>query len=213
MEEKETALEPIAKAVRDGLEDEVLSRCEEALAAGFPAREIIQGGLCRGMHEAGDLYDRHEYFLPELLMASEAMHAGMRVVLPSLRDGGVAEREETVVLGVVEGDVHEIGKNLVAAMLEADGYRVIDLGYDVPPQRFLDEVKASGARVLALSTMMTTTLPNMRRTIEMARDLEPRPLIVVGGAPLSAAVAEDMGADGYGENAARSPSLIRYLLG
>ncbi len=213
MRERDDLLEAIAEAVREGLEGEAAARCEDALAAGLTAKEIIHAGLCRGMQEAGDLYDRHEYFLPELLVASEAMHAGMRVVLPSLREPGAPEKDDTVVLGVVEGDVHEIGKNLVAAMLEAEGYRVIDLGYDVPPHRFLDEVKASGARVLALSTMMTTTLPNMRRTVELARALEPRPVIVVGGAPLSAAVAEDMGADGYGENAARAPSLIRSMLG
>lgn len=213
MGEKDLVLSSIAAAVRDGAEEVAASRCEEALAAGVAAREIIQNGLCRGMREAGDLYDRHEYFLPELLMASEAMHAGMRAVLPSLRESGALDAGETVVLGVVEGDVHEIGKNLVAAMLEAEGYRVIDLGYDVPPQRFLDETRASGAGVLALSTMMTTTLPNMRRTVELARSLEPRPVIVVGGAPLSSDVAADMGADGYGESAAGAPSLIGSLIG
>lgn len=206
-------LEVVAAAVRDGLEEEVLSRCEEALAAGIPAREIIQEGLCPGMKEAGELYERHEYFLPELLVAAEAMHAGIRMALPHLGESGALGSSETVVLGVVEGDVHEIGKNLVAAMLEADGHRVIDLGYDVPPRRFLEEVREKGARVLALSTMMTTTLPNMRRTVELARAMADPPLIVVGGAPLSQAVAADMGADGYGENAAGASALLRSLLG
>lgn len=213
MTERNDLLELIAAAVRDGSDEEVVARCSEALAAGLPAREVIQEGLCLGMREAGELYERHEYFLPELLIASEAMHAGLRAVLPSLGESGTPDTGDTVVLGVVEGDVHEIGKNLVAAMLEAEGYRVVDLGYDVAPQRFLDEVRANGARVLALSTMMTTTLPNMRRTVELARSLADPPLIIVGGAPLSRAVAADMGADGYGENAARAAALLRSLLG
>jgi methanogenic corrinoid protein MtbC1 len=117
-----------------------------------------------------------------------------------------------VVLGVVEGDVHEIGKNLVGVMLEAEGYKVIDLGFDVPPHRFIEEVKTKGAKVLALSTMMTTTLPAMRATVRLAQGLDPRPLTVVGGAPLSAAVAADIGADGYEDNATKAPTLIRRLL-
>jgi methanogenic corrinoid protein MtbC1 len=205
-------LDAIASAVKMGVDDDAVYRCEAALSEGISAREIVNNGLSRGMHRAGELYENNEYFLPELLLASEAMHAGIQVVAPSLRrEVGDAERE-TVVLGVVEGDVHEIGKNLVAVMLEAEGYQVIDLGFDVPPQRFLDEVKESGAEVLALSTMMTTTLPNMRTTVELARQLNSRPHIIVGGAPLSSAVAEEMGADGYEDSAARVPGLIMSLL-
>jgi len=212
MNAENQALDAVAAAVKNGLEEDTVSLCKKALEDGMEAREIIREGLCRGMHEAGELYERNEYFLPELLIASEAMHAGIEVLVPSLKSGDDAAEHETVVLGVVEGDVHEIGKNLVGVMLEAEGYRVIDLGYDVAPQRFLEEVRASGARVLALSTMMTTTLPNMRRTVELARSLTPPPLIIVGGAPLSAVVATDMSADGYEDNAAKVPGLIRTLL-
>ncbi|RJP26842.1 MAG: cobalamin-binding protein [Actinobacteria bacterium] len=206
-------MDDIAAAVTRGMDEEAVSLCAKAIGEGTGAREIIREGLSRGMHEAGELYERHEYFLPELLLASEAMHAGIEAVVPSLQPAQDTGGGETVVLGVVEGDVHEIGKNLVAVMLEAEGYRIVDLGYDVAPERFIDGLRANGARVLALSTMMTTTIPNMRRTVELARELEPRPLIVVGGAPLSGSVATDMGADGYGENSARAPGLIRSLLG
>ncbi len=212
MKHDEGTLEAIAAAVRTGREADIVSLCEKALGEGTPAREIITGGLCRGMHEAGELYDRNEYFLPELLIASEAMHTGIEVIAPSLQAAGAESFRDKVVLGVVEGDVHEIGKNLVAVMLEAEGYQVIDLGYDVPPERFIEELKSSGARILALSTMMTTTLPNMRTTVGLARDMEPQASIIVGGAPLSAAVAADMGADGYSENAIGAPGLIRSLL-
>ena len=205
-------LDAIAAAVKTGSEQDTISRCEAALNQGMAAREIIKDGLCRGMHEVGELYERNEYFLPELLLSSEVMHAGIQVLVPSLRREDADGEKGTVVLGVVEGDVHEIGKNLVAVMLEADGYRVIDLGFDVPPRKFLDEVEAQGADVLALSTMMTTTLPNMRATVELARSLDSRLPVVVGGAPLTGAVAEDMGADGFEDNAARVPSLIASLL-
>lgn len=213
MSNKQEILDDIAAAVRVGSEDDALSLCHKALEDGIEAREIVTAGLCRGMHEAGELYERNEYFLPELLIASEALHAGIQALVPSLQSEEDTGGKDTVVLGVVAGDVHEIGKNLVAVMLEAEGYRVIDLGYDVAPESFLAELKNNGARVLALSTMMTTTLPNMRRTVELAGGLDPKPIIIVGGAPLTTAVAEDMGADGYEDNAAKVAGLIRSLLG
>jgi methanogenic corrinoid protein MtbC1 len=208
----DTTMDSIAAAVVKGLDEEVVSLCEQAQGSGLSARDIIRGGLSRGMLEVGELYERKEYFLPELLLASEAMHAGIDALSRSLKPEDDAPSKETVVLGVVEGDVHEIGKNLVGVMLEAEGYRVVDMGFDVPAQRFVDEVLDKSARVLALSTMMTTTLSSMRATVELARELDRRPLIIVGGAPLSGALAADMGADGYETNAARVPDLVRSKL-
>ncbi len=205
-------MDSIAAAVVKGLDEEAASLCEQAFSSGLSSRDIIRDGLSRGMHEVGELYERKEYFLPELLLASEAMHAGIAVLTHSLKPEDDTGKREVVVLGVVEGDVHEIGKNLVGVMLEAEGYRVVDLGFDVPPQRFAEEVLGKGARVLAVSTMMTTTLSSMRATVELALELDPRPLIIVGGAPLSSALAADMGADGYETNAARVPDLVRDKL-
>ena len=202
----------IAAAVREGSEDRSASLCEQALEKGFSPQEILREGLSKGMHEVGELYERHEIFLPELLLAADAMHSGIAALAPSLKSEGNPPERETVVIGVVEGDVHEIGKNMVGVMLEAEGYEVVDLGYDVAAQDFLDELTTKGAKVLALSTMMTTTLPNMRRTVELANALDPKPLVIVGGAPLSEAVAADMGATGYEDNAAKVHALLRRLL-
>ena len=203
----------IAGAVREGRAEEAVALCRQALSEEIPPRQVIDEGLAAGMHVVGELYESHVFFLPELLMAAEAMHAGIDALIPSLKSANDVAQKETVVLGVVEGDVHEIGKNLVGVLLEAAGYRVVDLGYDVSPQRFTGEVKERGAEVLALSTMMTTTLPNMRKTVEMALSLDPLPLVIVGGAPLSPALAEDMGAHGYEENAAKTPGMVQRLLG
>ena len=205
-------LAEIAAAVRGGSEDRSASLCEQALEEGISPQEIMREGLSKGMHEVGRQYERHELFLPELLLAAEAMHAGITACKPSLKPEEDLPERETVVIGVVEGDVHEIGKNMVGVMLEAEGYGVIDLGYDVAAHEFLDELKKRGAEILALSTMMTTTLPNMRRTVELANALDPKPLVIVGGAPLSVVVAEDMGAAGYEDNAAKVHALIRKLL-
>lgn len=173
----------------------------------MPPRQVIKDCLSAGMHEAGELFDRHEFFLLELLLAAEVMHAGIEILVPSLEPVENRAGCETVMLGVVEGDAHEIGKNPVGVMLEAEGYEVIDLGYDVPPYRFIDEIEKNGTGVLALFTMMAT-LPNMRRTVEMASLLRSQPLVIVGSAPLSPALAEAMGADGYEDNAARAPFLL-----
>ena len=205
-------LADIAEAVKEGSEDKSASLCEQALEEGLSPQMILGEGLSKGMHEVGELYKRHEIFLPEMLLAAEAMHSGVAALAPSLKSEGDPPERETVVIGVVEGDVHEIGKNLVGVMLEAEGYEVVDLGYDVAAQEFLDELTTKGAEVLALSTMMTTTLSNMRRTVELANALDPKPLVIVGGAPLSEAVADDMGAAGYEDNAAKVHSLIRRLL-
>jgi methanogenic corrinoid protein MtbC1 len=206
-------LDAIAAAVKGGSEDDSASLCRRALEGGVEPGEIIREGLSRGMHEVGRLFESGDFFLPELLIAAAAMEAGISVLVPSMTPAGDTGEKVIVVIGVVEGDVHEIGKNLVKVMLEADGYRVIDLGYDVAAHTFLEQVRSSNAHVLALSTMMTTTLPNMRRTVEFALDMEPRPIVILGGAPMSAELASDMGADGFGLNAARAPELLRSILG
>jgi methanogenic corrinoid protein MtbC1 len=209
--DRNSQLEPIAAAVKDGDDEKARSLCESALQAGVDPREIIQKGLSRGMHEVGELFGSGEMFVPELLVAAEAMNAGISVLLPSLK-GADDRKKEKVVIGVVEGDVHGIGKNLVKVMLEADGFEVLDLGFDVPAEKFLEEVSGSGARVLALSTMMTTTLPNMRKTVELAGNLQPKPVTIVGGAPLSEDLVFEMNADGFARDAAQAPGMLRSVL-
>ncbi len=205
-------LDAIAEAVKEGSE-EAASLCLKALDAGIAPGIIVQDGLSRGINEVGRLFESGDCYVPELLVAASAMEAGISALAPSITGGGEASEKDTVVIGVVEGDVHEIGKNLVKVMLEADGYRVVDLGFNVAPAAFLDRVRDTSARVLALSTMMTTTLPNMHRTVELALDMEPRPVVLVGGAPVSAELASELGADGFASNAAQAPSLLSALLG
>jgi methanogenic corrinoid protein MtbC1 len=205
-------LDALTAAVMEGSEDDAADLCRKALESGVEPGVIVQEGLSRGMQEVGTLFESGELFVPELLIAAAAMEAGISVLFPSTARGADAGGKETVVIGVVEGDVHEIGKNLVKVMLEADGYRLIDLGHNVEPHVFLENLKDSSARVLALSTMMTTTLPNMRRTVELALEMEPRPVIVLGGAPMSAELAVDMGADGFAPDAAKAPGLLRSIL-
>ena len=206
-------LDAIVAAVKEGSEEDSTTLCQRALEVGVEPGEILHEGLARGMHEVGVLFESGDLFLPELLVAAAAMEAGISVLVPSITRAGDTSEKDTVVIGVVEGDVHEIGKNLVKVMLEADGYRVIDLGCNVAPHTFLEQVRNSKARILALSTMMTTTLPNMRRTVELALEMEPRPILILGGAPMSAELASDMGADGFGPNAAKAPDLLRSILG
>ncbi len=206
-------VEEIASKVVEGDEESIVTLCKKALEEGWTTQRIIREGLNQGMREAGVLFDRHELFLPELLLAVEAVKAGIATLLPASSLDREAHKKANVVLGVVEGDVHEIGKNLVKAMLEAEGYRVIDLGFDVARGSFLEAVESHQAEVLGLSTMMTTTLESMRRTVEMAKSLDRAPLIIVGGAPLSNDLARDLGADGFGENAARAPEVLRRLIG
>ncbi len=205
-------LKELAGKVVEGDEEGTVTLCKKALESGWSPQRVIREGLNQGMREAGALFDRSEIFLPELLLAVESVKAGIAALFPTSSSDMETSEKTKVVLGVVEGDVHEIGKNLVKAMLEAEGYQVIDLGFDVPPRNFLEAVSSNHAEVLALSTMMTTTLDSMRRTVEMARSLDTVPLIVVGGAPLNQDIAKDLGADGYGENAARAPEVLRRLM-
>lgn len=205
-------LERIAKAVLEGDASLAVSFCEEAAREGIAPQAIVAEGLTPGARKAGELFDICQYFLPELLLSADAMGRGIEALLPSLKDAPGFGDRGTVVLGVVEGDVHEIGKDLVGAMLTAAGFRVVDLGCNVPAAGFLRAVEKESASVLALSTMMTTTLPAMRDTIEAARSLELPPeadlRIIVGGAPLSLRLAVDLGADAYAPSAAAAPSLL-----
>lgn len=204
----EDLLNLIAVKVLEGMSGEVKALCETAVRDGLDPQTIISQGLAPGVRKAGELYDRCEYFLPELLLSADALHTGIGFLLPSLKSSPGFGDKGTVVLGVVEGDVHEIGKNLVGVMLTASGFRVVDLGCNVPAVEFLAAVQAEGAAVLALSTMMTTTLPAMRSTVQQALALEPQPRIIVGGAPLSERLAHDMGAAGYALNASLAPTLL-----
>jgi dimethylamine corrinoid protein len=192
----------LARAVDDMDEKASVRLAREALQAGLDPYEAITEGLSKGMAVVSEKYDKGVYFVPEILLCADAMYAAIDVLRPHLKTGSGSGRP-TVIIGVIEGDVHDIGKNIVRLMLEAAGFTIRDLGNDVPVARFVEEARAAGQGIIAASTLMSTTMWNMERLVEelKAAGLRDRFRIMVGGGPVSAAFAEKIGADAYGANA------------
>jgi len=190
------------------------SLSEEVVANGFDAYEAIDKGLAKGMERAGVLFEEEEYFIPELLMCSDAMYAGLDVLKPHIKTDEQAQKHK-VVLGVIEGDTHDIGKNLVKIMLESSGFEVVDLGRDIPPAQFVEKAVETSADIIGLSTLMTTTMDGMREVVDILKEknLKERFKVIIGGGPISPAFAKKIGADGYSGNAAGAVRLARDLCG
>jgi len=186
----------------------------EALAENADAMELVTRYMIPAMDEVGRRFECEEYFVPELLLSARAMKSAMELIRPLLAARG-AQPVGRVVIGTVKGDLHDIGKNLVASMLEGGGFEVIDLGADVAPEKFVEAVRARQADIVALSALLTVTMPAMRTTIEAlkAAGVRDRVKVMVGGAPLTQRYADEIGADGYGENASVAVSLARRLVG
>lgn len=212
-EGKEVLLQQLAEAVVAMDEEATVAKARESLAADVEAYEAIDQGLSRGMERAGQLFEEEEYFIPELLMCSDAMYAGLEILKPHLKQAG--EKRGTVVIGVIEGDTHDIGKNMVRIMLETGGFEVIDLGRDVPPRVFVDKAKEAGAQIIALSTLMTTTMDGMGQVVRLLQEENIRDgfKVMVGGGPISPGFARRIGADGYAVNAAEAVKIARQLVG
>ncbi len=211
--EREKRLRALADSVVQMDEERAVKESELALEEGIPAYEAISEGLVVGMNEAGKLFEEEEYFVPELLLCSDAMYAGLEVLRPHLPESGEGS-EFRLVVGVVEGDTHDIGKNLVKIMVEAGGFEVYDLGNNVPVDRFIETACEVGAHIIALSTMMTTTMDQMPALIGRLRErgLRERFKVLIGGGPISMAYAARIGADGYAPNAARAVKVAKSLL-
>ena len=197
----------ILKGLHDGVveydEDKVVELSDAAVAEGMDAYEAIMDGLAAGMETVGKLYDSQEYFVPEVLMCSDALYKGLDILKPHMKDAGEKVKGQ-VVIGTVEGDVHDIGKNLVKMMFEVAGFTVHDLGRDVKLERFVDEQLKTDSEIVALSALMTTSMLAMPKVIEMIREKNPNVKVMVGGAPVSGEVADKYGADGYADNAANA---------
>ncbi|MGD8366714.1 MAG: corrinoid protein [Desulfobacterales bacterium] len=193
-------LEEIRDAVVAFDEEKAAELCRKALEAGVDAYDAIMKGLAAGMDEVGNLYEQKEYFVPELLLCSDAMYAGLNVLRPHVKVGE-HQAAGKVVMGVVEGDIHDIGKTLVKTMFEAAGWEIYDLGKDVKLGRFVEELRRTGADVVALSALMTTSMMAMPKVIEMLKAEKPEVVVLVGGAPLNAEIARQYGADGYAKDA------------
>jgi 5-methyltetrahydrofolate--homocysteine methyltransferase len=187
---------------------------EQLLVARTSPQEVLDEGLIAAMEVVGDKFQKNEFFVPEVMIAARAMQAGMDVLRPRLTESGV-KPIATVVIGTVKGDVHNIGKNLVGMMLEGAGFQVVDLGIDVAPEAFVRACQEHNSRIVAMSTLITTSMPQMKATIEQLRaaGFEERVKAMVGGAPVTAHFAESIGADGYGQNAGRAAGLAKTFLG
>ena len=207
-------LDAMRRAVVDGDRDLLARAIADALADGTEPAALLGQALIPGMDEVGNLFASNEYFLPEVLLSARAVQGALDVLRPRLAERGV-EPAGTVVLGTVQGDLHDIGKNLIGMMFEGAGFRVVDLGSNVAPERFLAAAREHGAAFVALSALLTTTMPRMREVVELLkqRGLAGRVRTIVGGAPVSDGFAREIGADDYACDAARAVERVKALLG
>lgn len=183
----------------------------QGLDEGQPAQSLLDDALIPGMRDVGQLFEEGEYFVPELLLSARAMYAALDLLRPHLAAAN-SKPAGKAVMGTVQGDLHDIGKKLVVIMLEGNGYQVTDLGADVPPDRFVDAVGETGSQLVGLSALLTTTLPAMENTLRAIKTAHPSVSVIVGGAPVTQAYADSIGADGFGRDANAAVSLARQLV-
>jgi 5-methyltetrahydrofolate--homocysteine methyltransferase len=206
-----TLLDEIAQAVITGNEELASSRVQQALDEAIPAGQILDGGLLPGMAEVGRRFRECEYFIPEVLVSSGALKAGMKLLRPHLTAQGVKPLA-TAVIGTVKGDLHDIGKGLVATMLAGAGFQVIDLGVDVPAEKFLEACRQQPVQLVAVSALLTTTMPGIADVVRRVKhECDPVPAVIIGGAPVTQRYADEIGADGYGRDAAVGAEVARKL--
>ncbi|MBP2625489.1 MAG: cobalamin B12-binding domain protein [Firmicutes bacterium] len=203
----------LSDAVVEMNEDEVVSLSHQIVSEEIDAYEAIDQGLSDGMEKAGKLFEDEEYFIPELLLCSDAMYAGLDVLKPHIKQEEHVEKHK-VIIGVVEGDTHDIGKNLVKIMLETSGFEVFDLGRDIPPQQFVAKAKEVGAKIIALATLMTTTMDGMDAVIHLLKEenIKNEYKVIIGGGPISQSFADKIGADAYAVNAADAVKIAKRLV-
>lgn len=206
-----TTLERLCDAIKTGKRNDAQALTRDALAAGLAPADILNA-LVTGMADVGRRFKANEIFVPEVLIAARAMKSAMELLEPVLVAAGI-QPEHTVVIGTVEGDLHDIGKNLVAMMLRGANFKVIDLGVNVAAQKFADAVQEHNAQIVALSALLTTTMPAMRKTVELLKSSSVPAKIMVGGAPITQSFAEQIAADGYSPDAACAVDLARQLVG
>ena len=205
-------LEKISEELQNGNFIDVPKLTQEALVQGISPAMILSDALVAGMDVVGEKFRRDELFMPEVLIAAKAMQAAMTVLRPKLIETGV-ETAGTIVIGTVQGDLHDIGKNLVGMLFEGAGYQVIDLGVGVAPERFVEAVRTHKPDIVGLSSLLTTTMPQMREVIEslVEAGLRGSVKVMVGGAPVTEKFAQDIGADGYSPDAASAVEKARHL--
>jgi 5-methyltetrahydrofolate--homocysteine methyltransferase len=209
----EPILKEIYQGVIDGQHREVEAKVQTALQAGLTPKSILDEGMITAMSEVGRLFDAGEFYVPEMLVSARAMQTGMAVLKPYLKEANIQSTGK-VAIGTVKGDMHDIGKNLVSMMLEGAGFEILDLGTDVTPEKFVEAVQAGGVDILALSALLSTTMPFMKATIEALKEAGVREKIkvMVGGAPITEDYSRMIGADGSAPDASRAVALAKSLL-
>jgi len=205
-------LQAMTEAVQRGDRDAAVQAVQDALAAGLEPEQILNEGLIAGMSSVGEKFRNNEIFIPEVLIAARAMSGAMDVLEPKLVETGVEPRGK-VVIGTVKQDLHDIGKNLVAMMLKGGGFKVIDLGVDVEPEKFVEAAKGEQAQVVAISALLTTTMPNMKAVVDALQEAGPDGVkVMIGGAPVTQAYADEIGAAGYAPDAGSAVDLVTDLI-
>jgi 5-methyltetrahydrofolate--homocysteine methyltransferase len=205
--------EDLIESVIQGDEANVKELIHQALEKNLPVKEILNEGLIKAMGIVGDKFKKSEFYVPDVLWAGQAMKAGIELIRPFFQKVEVSPLAK-VVIGTVEGDIHEIGKNLVAMMVEANGFDVVNLGVDVSPEKFVESVKENGAKICMMSALLTTTMPAMKRTIDALKEggLGEKVKTMVGGAPVTMKFAKEIGADGYSPDASGAVDLAKKLI-
>ncbi len=215
---KEELRQELLKTLSDSVvnydEDKVGEAAQKVLDEGLNAYDAIMNGLAAGMEIVGALYDKQEYFVPELLMCADALYIGLDILKPHIRPEDLGDTAKgQVVIGTVQGDVHDIGKNIIKMMFDVGGFTVHDLGRDVPLEKFVEEQMRTDSEVIALSAMMTTTMMGMKKVIEMMKEKNPDVAIMLGGAPVTQDTADLFGADGYAESAGNAVQEAIKMIG
>ena len=209
----ETILKNIGAALAKGDRAGVVKLTQEALDKGISVKEVLEDALITSMNAIGEKFKANEIFIPEVLIAAKAMHAGIAVLEPHFTACGIKPAGK-VIIGTVKGDLHDIGKNIVSMMLKGACFEVMDLGIDVPPGKFVEIVQAKGADVIAMSSLLTTSMGAMRDTIRLLKDsgVRDKVKIIVGGAPVTQDFADSIGADGYAKDAATAVDMAKELI-
>ena len=204
-------LKALADAVIKGDQSAAVEITKAALEEGTPAKSVLNDGLIAGMDVVGARFKKNEVYIPEVLIAARAMKMAMEILEPELVKAGVQPIGKCLI-GTVQGDLHDIGKNLVAMMLKGAGFEVIDLGVDVAPDKFVEQVKAQAVQVVGMSALLTTTMPGMEKSIKAIKDAGISAKIMIGGAPVTQGYADKIGADGYAADAASAVDIAKTLV-
>ncbi|OGU62854.1 MAG: methyltransferase [Ignavibacteria bacterium RBG_13_36_8] len=206
-------LNQIADALRNGDEEAVFEFTKTAITENIHAKKILDEGLIAGMNVVGEQFRKHEIFLPEVLLAAKAMYVGMDLLKPLFTKNKIPSQGK-VVIGTVHGDLHDLGKNLVGIMLKGAGYEVIDLGKDVPAEKFIETAVIENAHIIGMSALLTTTMVNMKKVTDLLKErgLNKKIKTIIGGAPITQHYANDIGADAYAYDAAKAVECVKELV-